>query len=624
MKRRLALLFFVFAFAFALVILPRTARAQGTSVQSVADASEVEVGEVVTLTLVSQSEGETASDPQPGPHPGFSIVDQAVSPTQMVSIINGRRTDKQGLTVTWTMRADRVGTFVLGPPSVAAGGGRKNGSTHRVTVVAQGKGTQPRGGGRSGGRRPPQTIDPFKGIFPGFDDDDEFFGRGREPPTDPKYGMNEARAPVAFLHATIDKTHAVVGEQVTLSVYLYEDPHARQGHPSDVHEATATDFIKRSLLQDETRAIGLGNAMVGGRAWSVKLVRKSALFPLKTGRLAIQPMSLTLPQARIGLRESEVLYVQVTEPPAAGRPAGYQLGDVGDFSLSATVTPRALAQGGAVGVSVELRGTGNMPSTLPVPVAPGVEWLEPQVTDSLGPMQNDRFGGSRTFAYVVRIAKSGAVDLGNLQIPYWDAERGTYALARAGLGVVDVTPGAVRDAGPEAIEEILPGLPKERRVLEGVHHDSFLTDRSELWLALFGAPLACAAFIGANGVVRRARSRKAGAAPSHDKIAREKRAEAEAALRGDDGKAATSAIAGALEASVLAATKVNVRGTAGEGAERELVAAGVPDDAALEVVAVLRACEDARFSPDGVTIDDAKKLWKRAQDVTALVTKVRA
>lgn len=609
--------FFVFL---AVVLAGTRSYAQSTILQTSVDVNEVEVGETLNLTLVSQSEGETATDPQPGPHTGFTIVDTSVSPTQMVSIINGKRTDKTGLTVIWALRAERTGTFTIGPPSIATPGGRKNGSSHRVVVVAPGKGTQPRRGGSRGGRPAPQTIDPFKGLFPGFDDDDSDWLHGRQPPTDPKYALVEPRAPVAFLHATIDKTHAVVGEQVTLSVYLYEDPHARQGHPSDVHEATATDFIKRSLLQDETRAIGLGNAMVGGRPWSVKLVRKSALFPLKTGRLAIAPMSLTLPQARIGLRESEVLYVEVTEPPAAGRPAGYQVGDVGDFSLSATVTPRSITQGGAVGVTVELRGTGNMPATLPVPVAPGVEWLEPQLHDSLGPLQNERFGGSRTFSYVVRITKPGAVDLGDLRVPYFDPTTATYALARAGLGIVDVAPGAaMRDAGADTVEEILPGLPKERRVLEGAHGDTFLTDRSELWLALFGAPLACVAFIGAHGMFRRARAQKANAAPKADKIAKEKRAEAEAALKGDDGKAATSAVARALEAGVLDATKVNVRGTAGDAAVRELVDAGVTEDAAREVVAVLRACEDARFSPAGVTTDEARALWKRADAVLARV-----
>ena len=180
MKRRLTRVAFLLFCAFVFALLPRSAGAQNaTVVQSVIDSTEIEVGDVVTLTRVSQSEGETAADPQPGPHTGFTIVNQAVSPTQMVSIINGRRSDKQGLNVEWAMRADRVGTFVLGPPSVSVNGVRKSGATHRVTVVAQGRGTQrgQRGGGRGAG---PQTIDPFKGLFPGFDDDnDPFFGRGR-------------------------------------------------------------------------------------------------------------------------------------------------------------------------------------------------------------------------------------------------------------------------------------------------------------------------------------------------------------------------------------------------------------------------------------------------------------
>lgn len=614
-------------FVFLLVALVSTAARAEVSVTSAVDTSEVEVGDTVAYIMNAQSEAESPSDPQIGAHPGFTVVDSAASPTHMVSIINGRRSEKHGLTVTWTLRADKVGTFGIGPASVAVAGGRRSAPAQRVTVVARGKSTRPKRsnnpfdpfGGALGGGRPPSPLDPFKGIIPGFDDDesDPFFGRPAN--ADPKLALAEPRGPVAFLHATIDKTRAVVGEQVTLDVYLYEDPHARQGHPSDVHEATATDFVKRPLLADETRAIGMGNAIVGGRVWTVKLVRKSALFPLKAGRLTIQPMSLTLPQARVGLRESETLTVDVTEPPVAGRPSGYQIGDVGDFSLSATVTPRAITQGGAVGVTVELRGTGNMPAQLPVPVIPGVEWLDPQVKDSLGPMQNDRYGGSRTFSYVVRIQKDGAIDLGEIRLPYFDPSSRTYAIARAGLGIVDVAKGAVRDAGADVAEQVLPGLPKERRALEGMHERSFLTERPATWAIVFGAPVACALAIGAQGLVRRTRERRANAAPSNDEVARDRRSEAEAALRGDDGKAAASAIARSLEAAVLAETSVNVRGTAGDAAVRELADAGVTEDAAREVVAVLRACEDARFSPDGVSIDDARALWKRAESVLSRV-----
>jgi hypothetical protein len=348
----------------------------------------------------------------------------------------------------------------------------------------------------------------------------------------------------------------------------------------------------------------------------VKLVRKSALFPLKAGRLAIEPMSLTLPRARVGLRESERLFVDVSEPPAGGRPPGYALGDVGDFALSATVAPKSIPQGGALGVTIELRGTGNLPAQLPLPTLPGVEWLEPQVRDKLGAQGNDRFGGTRTFSYVVRVHKDGAVDLGEVRLPFYDPDKRAYGVARASLGIVDVARGEARDAGGagDEAEAILAGLPPARTSLEGRKTVATLADRPFAWALLFGSPLACALAVGAHGVVRRVRERRASAAPSNDAIAKQRRADADRACKGDDGKAAFGAIARAVEAAVLEKTGVNAKGIAGEALERELEDAEVPSKAARAIVEVLRACEDARFSPEDVPVEKARETWARAKD----------
>jgi len=610
-----ALVFLAFVVAF---VWSRTANAQSFDITSHVDASEIELGDSITYQMQANSQGDSPTDAKLATHPGFTIAQTSAFPSHMVSIMNGRRTEKHGLAASWVLRSDRLGTFTIGPATVMIGGARRNAQTHRVTVVAPGKGTgqkpkrpntpfDPFGGSTS-------PFDPFKGILPGADDDDRAMDILSMQGADPKLALNEPRSPVAFLHATLDKQRAVVGEQVTLNVYLYEDPHLRQGSPSDVHEATATDFVKRSLLQDDTRAIGLGNAVVGGRPWTVKLVRKNALFPLKTGRLTIAPMSLTLPQARVGLRESEVLAVDVSEPPVQGRPPGYQIGDVGDFSLSANVTPRTIDQHGAIGVTVELRGTGNIPAQLPTPVIPNVEWLEPSTRDSLGATQNDRFGGSRTFSYVVRIHKDGQVDLGEIKVPYWDPAQRSYNVARASLGIIGVSKNAARDGGTEEQEQILPNLPPPRKALEGMKSESYLTERPWYWGALFGSPLACVAVVSLSAGLRRLRERRAAAAPSPDRIARDRHAEAETALSGADGKAAMSAIARAVEATVLARTGVNVKGTSREGAQAELGSADVDETTARAVLDVLRACEDARFSPDGVSIESARELWARAKD----------
>ena len=84
-----------------------------------------------------------------------------------------------------------------------------------------------------------------------------------------------------------------------------------------------------------------------------------------------------------------------------------------------------------------------------------------------GAVANDRFGGTRTFSYVVRIHRAGAVDLGEIRIPYWDPQARAYAVARTALGIVQVSAGAGRDAGVDVAEQILPNLPRPRSTLEG-------------------------------------------------------------------------------------------------------------------------------------------------------------
>ena len=599
-----------------LLLVTRSARAQArVEISANVDNDTVEVGEIVTYSLqVLAHGGPSPSDPKPGSIPGFSQQNATSMPVHMRTNKNGVVDDINGLMTSWSLRADRAGTFSLGPGTVSVGGTRRSGAPVRVKVVERGKGPPRRGGRPAVDPFSGNSLDPFKALFD-FGDDGRRSPEPAAPTADPKLALPEPRSPIAFLHATVDKSRVVVGEQVTLSVFLYEDPYSRQGRPGDVHEATATDFVKRSLIEDETLAVGVGNALVGGKVWTVKLVRKNALFPLKTGHLVIEPMSMTLPQARVGLRATETLAIDVTEPPVDGRPAGYAIGDVGDMSLQSNVAPRAIPRDGAIGVTIELRGTGNLPGQLALPVVPGVEWLEQQSRDRLGPLSQDRFGGSRTFSYVVRIHREGAVDLGEVKLPFYDAQKGTYAVAKATLGIVDVAAGPGRDAGVDEPEVVLASMPKERPTLEGTRATSYLSERPTYWAALFGSPLVCALALGAHGLLGRMREKRAAASPSLDHLAKKRRAEAENAVRGDDGKFAMGAVARAIEAVILAGTSVNLRGAPSETSKRELEESGVSEVDADEIATLMRACEDARFSPDGVRGETAKDTWERAKKV---------
>lgn len=584
------------------------------------DADTIEIGDSVNVTLKITTGGEAPAAADLGNIPP-SFLQRGIS-NRMSFAMNGRRV----VSMTWQLQSTKTGTYKIGPPSVRFGDRKVTGRPVTVKVVAPGQLPPP----KRGAQRPDpfgapfSLLDPWRGQAPSPEPEDERKPTGEQ--ADPKFGMDAPRGTVTFLHAIADKTTAVVGEQVTVAMYVYIDA-AGPDHIefTDVHEAPASSFLKQPIVPDDAETKPLGYALVGGRLWSVRLARKWALFPLKTGELDIGAMSLTIVKPRVvgdPKRLSESLKIKVGEPPLAGRPPGYQTGDVGSFALAAEVAPREVERGGAVAVTVTLSGTGNLPASLAVPSRKGVEWLEPQVRDAIAPQGDEKVGGKRTFNFVVRMQEEGDFDLGEVKIPFWDPDAKKYGVANAKLGDVKVKPGARPVASADAAQEALAGLPPPRAERSAARAArAHVTDSRWFWLALGASPLAYAAAFGARAAsVRIRRRREANAAsPARERKLRVKAADD--ACRGDDARAADAAIARALEAAAIADASVNVRGVRADEVAAKLEAAGVASDAARDVEAILRECEASRFSPDAAGIDAARARWTRARAAIAAMEK---
>lgn len=579
------------------------------------DTDTIEVGQTAQLTLQATSENDKPHDPELAAASGLVVRLTGEMPTHMSFNFNGVRSEKHSLTVTWQIRAAKTGTYTIGPATIAVGAARYASKPLKLTVVPAGTAPRfdPRGGGGGGGN----PFDPFKGFFGPDFDDDPFKALEPRLETDPKLALPTPLGAVAFLHAFVDKKRVVVGEQVTFTVHLYIDAGEREPELRDVHEAPAPDFARKSLQDNDTQAGHVGLAQVGGKVYAVKLLRKSALFPLKAGELDIGSMTLSVAKTRgaNGLRSSESLKVVVVDPPLAGRPAGYVVGTVGKMKLAAEVTPRETPAGGAVAVDVELAGTGNLPASLSVPVIAGVEWLEPQIVDKLG-RDGDRYGGKRTFSYVLKLHKPGTIDLGHLALPFYDPDTGAYDVARASLGTVLVTPGRDQKAD-DAAPELLPGLPAARKGLEGDHGArAWLADSPLFWLGLGATPLAWLVAAGARASARRVRARLAARAASPETELKLRTQAADAACKtvGEIGaRRATAAIAHALESATIARLGVNVRGVTGSDLAAALRERGLEDGRIEELRELLRECDDVRFSPDDGHADDVVGRWKRAR-----------
>lgn len=563
-------------------------------------SDQVAVGEPFTLTIdATVSSGSPApSDPKISPPAGITATGPSVSTKSQISIINGRITQSTGISASFRLVANKAGTYTIPAPTVAWDGKRIAANPLTVTVHT--------GAPRASGQRA-NPFDPF-GLLPQLPG---FFEV--EPPKEPEIpaelAVDVAPDPYVFFRAIADKTSAVVGEQVTLSVYLYSRVRVDW---TDVHEPALSDFFRRDLMQPGD-VPEVHRVLIGGVPWRAQQVFRTAIFPLRTGELDVGKERASIlgvgrgNGARGGvLRESQPLTIRVTEPPLQGRPPGYQLGDVGSYSMVASVEPRTVEQGGAVAITVTLSGTGNVPPAIRVPMQSGIEWLDPEMRESFE-VERDRIRGSRTFTYLVRPKVTGRIDLGEITLPFWDPEREAYDIARAPLGSLHVTPVAGMAAKePARLHDPFAAIAGPRKELSPLAATTKpITDSRTFWLGIFGAPLfvlaTSASWRGLSAWRKRLQARRGSAAQALDRAL----ADAKAARKSGDTRAAAAAVDRALYLSIEAATGLKARALMLDELPRALESRGLDADLAARIRDLLGEIEAARFMPsEAPALDD--------------------
>lgn len=582
------------------------ARAQPSlSAELGVEATRVEVGAPFAVTLSASSSADDATPTNPELHapPGVSVRGPNIGSQQQMSISGGQVTVRRGLRATWSVTASRTGRLSLGPGTVAFGGKRVRTNVVTVEVVPAGQGGHI---GRSrpdpfGLLSPPGFPDPFTmPDFPGLQLDFDDLDPDRLPPYPPELATDEARDPLAFLNAVVTPRRVVVGEQVTLRVVAYgKEGRFREGKST---EPTTASFISYPIVET---SYGEQPYLVDirGTVWRAIKLRELALFPVDTGTLRIGAMEmefLTLggrPYAgRQVERSSQAIDLVVTEPPVAGRPRGYRLGDVGRYTLESTVQPREVTSGQAISVVMKVEGTGNLPNRLRMPQQTGVEWLEPTVTEEIE-IDQGKLRGKKRLSYVVRLQRPGRVELGAVELPYWDPVRRAYATARADLGVVTVTAAASSVEPQAGVEDRLARLVTPRRALGArVPPPLRWGERPWFWVLLAAGPLGV---VGAFGAVRagaRAQERWRAHREAHGTLAEQALADATRAARAGDPAAAASAGERAMFLALEGATGLKARGVLRAELGERLTQVGLAPDVAAEVLALLERCDAVRFT----------------------------
>jgi hypothetical protein len=556
-----------------------------------------------------------------------SVTGPSIGTRTQVSLGMGGMRQSVSTTATWEVVASRVGRLTLGPPSVEAGGRRYTGNPVVVEVVPQGTLPTP--------PRRPSRFDPF-GMFdpfgtspfpPGLFGQEPPERQEEVPPVPEEYRLDQAPDPTAFLRAVAKPRRVVVGEQVTLKIYAYGG--RGQFNAGNPKEASRPDFLSFDLDDPSSNQVWV-RVPIGDTIFYAVKVADYALFPLHSGKLAIGPMSLTIEGGRYRsrtpiVRSSNALEIEVVEPPLAGRPPGYRIGDVGELSLGVEVTPRRAVAGDAVSVVAKLEGTGNIPSALVIPQKRGVDWLEPSVSSAVE-SKRGVVGGARTFTYVVKLKEPGKIDLGELTLPYFDPKRGAYAVARADLGSIEVEANpksaaqAAATAGPAGA-----AAPRARKTLGAFERTPApFTDDLRFWLLLLGAPVAVALAGAGLELGQRTKKMLAAARSGPERLAQEALRAAEATARTDQVAATAGAVERALFHAIEGATKIRGRGLLRSELAQQLGEAGLPESTRGRALELLDACENARFTGKSGDLPPRVLLEKARGVVSELARKRKA
>jgi len=565
------------------------------------DRTEVGTEDTFRLTVVVEDPPEDAQVQFPAPR-DFEVLSSSVSTQRSIQMSGGGppqiQTVRQHVLI---MRANRPGTLTLPPASLTVRGRTYRTESIKMTV------RQGRLGPPAQATRPP---DPFN-TFPGgrLPDPFEEDARAREENLRIPRGDSDL-----FLRASVDRDWVYVGEQVTLALYIYSRV-----------DLSSVDSVSMPKLEgfwsedvDSPTQLTGEQRVVNGVPYRAYLLRRRALFPVKSGSLTITPAQADITTGFLFAghrvhRVSNALEVKV-KPLPPGAPAGMSNANVGDWRLSLDVSQTRAELGQPLTVKVILEGAGNVknvtPPRLEAPAAFKV--YDPTITDKTS-AQRGRIQGRRVQEYLVMPQRTGTFTLPALTFPYFDPKAGRYEVARTEPVEIVVEPGAAGVSAPVASgpvrQEDAEAGQKNVLTANGLrplrYQASFESPAAPLWERRFFIPalLAPVGLLLALGVVGLVRGRLSGEDEGSRNRQRAKAARKRLAAAEQLREGSSSAFYGEVEKALLhfleARLRTPVGGLTRDALEAKLTEAGVEAERRARVRFVLEACDAGRFAPAG-------------------------
>ena len=292
-------------------------------------------------------------------------------------------------------------------------------------------------------------------------------------PNDPNYIASET----IHLVAEVSKSNPYLNEAITVVYKLYVAPGTGVNNWNEIDSPRYNDFWSQTI---DTKGQKVENGTYKGEEYRFLVLRKAVLYPQKTGKLNIEPLSLDIavqvPTNRrniFGERMTTTVRktvsagnktINVKPLPEAGKPLDFT-GAVGSFSFNVTTSKTELNASESLQAKVEVRGKGNLKLfTLPkIKLPSSLEVYEPEHIEKI----STNLSGMKGYisdTYTVVPQYKGKYPIPKVSFSYFDLKTETYKRLSSKEIVIDVLEGPLNNA-IETGEETSSGVAKQRVVL---------------------------------------------------------------------------------------------------------------------------------------------------------------
>lgn len=282
----------------------------------------------------------------------------------------------------------------------------------------------------------------------------------------PKDGNNSEYLAAANIHlvAEVSKSNPFLNEAITVVYKLYVSPNTGVSNWREIDNPSYNGFWSQNI---DIKGLKVQNGTYKGEDYRYVVLRKTVLYPQKTGKLSIEPLSLDItvdvPTKRRDIFGGRLMSqvhrtvsagkrtIKVKPLPEEGKPSDFT-GAVGVFAFHLKTSKTELNATESLQAKLEVSGQGNLKLfELPkLNVPSSLEVYEPEhqenVRTSLGGMQ-----GRISDTYTIVPQYKGKYPIPSISFSYFDLNTEGYKRISSDETVINVLEGPVYGASDNNI-----------------------------------------------------------------------------------------------------------------------------------------------------------------------------